>query len=117
MNPTGQQLAQQQADHAAVITALRAVRERLRGQRICARTYDLEELARVAFILIDVAAAVLLQAGQDAGRTQDEARTDAIRWLEAQTTHEEIELLELGAVFNPAASVLRFGKPGEAGPQ
>jgi hypothetical protein len=83
-----------------VITAQLAVRERLRGQRICARTDDPEQLAQVAFMLIDVTVAVLLRAGEEAGRTEGEARADAIRWLEAQAAHTEIELLESGAVFS-----------------
>jgi hypothetical protein len=108
MDLTSQRLSQQQADHAAVITALRAVRERLRGQRICARTNDPDELARAAFMLIDITVAVLLQEGQAAGRTEDQARAAAIRWLETQAGHAEIALLESGAVFNPDASVLKL---------
>jgi len=108
MDLTSQRLSQQQADHAAVITALRAVRERLRGQRICARTNDPGELARAAFMLIDITVAVLLREGQAAGRTEDQARAAAISWLETQAGHAEIELLESGAVFNPDASVLKL---------
>jgi len=114
MDPTSQRLACQQADHAAAITALRAVRERLRGQRISARADDPEALARVAFMLIDITVAVMLRERQEAGRTEDEARADAIEWLEAQVAHTEIEILESGAVFNPATSVLGYGVPGEA---
>jgi len=111
-----QRLTQKQADHAAVMTALSAVRERLHGQRICARTNDPGELARVLFMLIDLTVAVMLRDGQDASRTKDEARADAIEWLEAQAAYAEIQLLESGAVFNPDASVLRYGEPGEKGP-
>jgi len=107
-------LAHRQADYAAVITALRAVRERLRGQRISARADDPEALARVAFMLIDITVAVMLRERQEAGRTEDEARADAIEWLEAQVAHTEIELLESGAVFNPATPVLGYGIPEEA---
>jgi len=67
MDPTSQRLACQQADHAAALTALRAVRERLRGQRIWARTDDPQALVRVAFILIDITTAVMLRARQEAG--------------------------------------------------
>lgn len=109
MNPASQPLASRQADHAAVITALEAVRERLRGQRIRARTDDPEGLARVAFMLIDVAVAVLLRQYQDAGLTEGEARAAAIGWVEAQADHMEVELLESGAVFSPAGSVLGHG--------
>ncbi len=109
-----QRLACQQADHAAAITALRAVRERLRGQRISARTDDPEALARAVFMLIDITVAVMLAQRQEAGRTEDEARAEAIEWLDAQTANAEIELLESGAVFNPATSVLGYGVPGEA---
>lgn len=109
MDPTSQPLEHKQADCAAAITALGAVRERLRGQRISARTDDPEALARAAFMLVDIAAAVLLRQGQEAGRTEDEARGDAIHWMEAQASNMEIELLESGAVFNPAASVLGCG--------
>src|SRR6266480_7330323 len=114
MDPTSQRLACQQADHAAAITALRAVRERLRGQRISARADDPEALARVAFMLVDITVAVMLRERQEAGRTEDEARADAIEWLEAQVAHTEIEMLESGVVFNPATSVLGYGVPGEA---
>src|SRR6266699_5667711 len=114
MDPTTQRLACQQADHAAVITALRAVRERLRGQRISARADDPEAVARVAFMLIDITVAVMLRERQEAGRTEDEARADAIEWLETQVAHTEIELLESGAVFNPATPVLGYGIPEEA---
>ena len=114
-DPAGQRLVGKQADHAAMITALGAVRERLRGQRISARTDDPEALARLAFMLIDIAVAVLLRQSQEAGRTADEARADAIEWVTAQVAHMEIELLESGAVFNPAASVLGFGGPGISG--
>ncbi len=109
-----QRLACQQADHAVAITALRAVRERLRGQRISARTEDPQALARVAFMLIDITVAVMLAQRQEAGRTEEEARAEAIAWLDAQAAHAEIELLESGAVFNPAAAVLGSGAPGEA---
>ncbi len=109
-----QRLACQQADHAAAITALRAVRERLRGQRISARTDDPEALARAVFMLIDITVAVMLAQRQEAGRTEDEARAEAIEWLDAQTANAEIELLESGAVFNPATSVLGYGVPGDA---
>jgi hypothetical protein len=91
-----------------VITALWAVRERLRGQRIRARTNDPGELARAAFMLIDITVAVLLREGQAAGRTEEEARAAAISWLEAQAGHAEIKLLESGAVFNPDGSVLKL---------
>ena len=47
MDTASGRLARQQADHAAVITALQAVQERLRGQRISARTDDPQALARV----------------------------------------------------------------------
>jgi len=114
MDRPRRRLAQQQADHAAVITALRAVRERLRGQRISARADDPEALARVAFMLIDITVAVMLRERQEAGRTEDEARADAIEWLETQVAHTEIELLESGAVFNPATPVLGYGIPEEA---
>lgn len=114
-DPAGQGVAGKQADHAAVITALGAVRERLRGHRISARTDDPEALARLVFMLIDIAVAVLLRQSQEAGRTADEARADAIEWVTAQVAHMEIELLESGAVFNPAASVLGFGGPGISG--
>ena len=96
MDRTSQRLACQQADHAAVITALRAVRERLRGQRISARADDPEALARVAFMLIDITVAVMLRERQEAGRAEDEARADAIEWLEAQVARTEIEMLESG---------------------
>jgi hypothetical protein len=109
MDSASQPLASRQADHAAVITALEAVRERLRGQRICARTDDPEALARVAFMLIDVAVAVLLRQGQEAGLTEGEARAAAIVWAEAQAARMEVELLESGAVFSPAGSVLGHG--------
>jgi hypothetical protein len=109
MDPASQSLADRQADNAAAITALTAVRERLRGQRISARTDDPDALARVAFMLIDLAAAVLLRQCQEAGRTEDEARADAIHCMDGQAAHMEIELLESGAVFNPAASVLAYG--------
>lgn len=109
MDPASQPLADKQADHAAAITALAAVRERLRGQRISARTDDPEALARVTFMLIDIAAAVLLRQCQEAGRTEDEARADAIQWMAAQAANMEIELLESGAVFSPAGSVLGYG--------
>jgi hypothetical protein len=109
MDPASQPLASKQADYAAAITALTAVRERLRGRCISARTDDPEALARVSFMLIDIAAAVLLRQCQEAGRTEDEARADAIAWVAAQVDHMEIELLESGAVFNPAASVLGYG--------
>jgi hypothetical protein len=109
MDPASQSIADEQADHAAAITALTAVRERLRGRCISARTDDPEALARVAFMLIDIAAAALHRQCQEAGRTEDEARADAIRWMEGQAAHMEIELLESGAVFNPAASVLGYG--------
>ena len=114
-DPASQRLADKQADHAAVITALGAVRERLRGHRISARTDDPEALARLVFMLIDIAVAVLLGDRQMAGRTEDEARADAIEWVTAQVAHMEIELLESGAVFNPAASVLGSGGPGVSG--
>ena len=114
-DPAGQGLAGKQADHAAVITALGAVRERLRGHRICARTDDPEALARLLFMLIDIAVAVLLRQGQEAGRTEYEARADAIEWVSAQLARMEIELLESGAVYNPAASVLGSGGPGVPG--
>jgi hypothetical protein len=113
MDPASQRLARQQADHAAVITALRAVRERVRGQRISARTDDPQALARVVFTLIDITVAVMLRERREAGRTEDEARADAIEWLDAQLAHTEIELLESGAVFNPATSVLGYGAAGE----
>jgi hypothetical protein len=113
MDPASQRLARQQADHAAAITALRAVRERLRGQRISARTDDPQALAQAAFMLIDITVAVMLAERQEAGRTEDEARADAVEWLDAQLAHTEIELLESGAVFNPATSVLGYGAPGE----
>jgi hypothetical protein len=112
--PTSEPLASRQADHAAVITALGAVRERLRGQRISARTDDPEALARAAFMLIDIAVAVLLRRWQEAGLTEGEARVAAIGWVEAQAALMEIELLESGAVFNPAASVLGYGDPAQA---
>ena len=112
MDAPSQRLACQQADHAAVITALRAVRQRLRGQRISARTDDPEALARVAFMLIDITGAVMLAARLEAGRAEDEARAEAIEWLDAQAAHAEIELLESGAVFNPARPVLGCGAPG-----
>lgn len=112
MDAPSQQLACQQADHAAAITALRAVGQRLRGQRISARTEDPQALARAAFLLIDITVAVMLAARQEAGRTEEEARAEAIEWLDAQAAHAEIELLESGAVFNPAASVLGYGAPG-----
>lgn len=76
MDPTSQRLARQHADHAAAITALRAVRERLRGQRISARTDDPQALARAVFMLIDIAVAVMLAERLEAGRTQDEARAE-----------------------------------------
>ncbi len=114
-DPASQRLAGKQAEHAAVITALGAVRERLRGQRISARTDDPEALARLVFMLIDVAVAVLLRQCREAGRTEAEARADAIKWVEAQVGHMEIELLESGAVYNPAASVLGFEGPGVSG--
>jgi hypothetical protein len=114
MNPASQPLASRQADYAAVITVLGAVRERLRGQRISARTDDPEALARVAFMLIDIAVAVLLRQYQEAGFTEGEAHAAAIGWAEAQAAHMEIQLLESGAVFNPAASVLGYGDPGQA---
>jgi len=107
-----QRLDGQQAGHAAVITALRAVRERLRGQRISARTDDPQALAQVVFMLIDITVAVMLAERQEAGRTEDEARAEAIEWLDAQSAYAEIELLESGAVFNPATSVLGSGAPG-----
>ena len=113
MNPASQPLASRQADHAAVIAALGAVRERLCGQRISARTDDPEELARAVFMLIDIAVAVLLRHGQEAGLSEGEARAAAIGWVEAQAARMEIELLESGAVFNPAASVLGYGDPAQ----
>jgi len=61
LNPASQPLASRQADCAAVITALGAVRERLCGQRISARTDDPEELARTVFMLSDIAVVVLLR--------------------------------------------------------
>jgi hypothetical protein len=114
-DPAGQRLARKQADHAAAIMALAAVRERLRGQRISARTDDPEALARLVFMLIDIAVAVLLRQRQDAGRTEHEARADAIEWVSAHVARMEIELLESGAVYNPAASVLGSGPPGAPG--
>jgi hypothetical protein len=42
-------------------------------------------------------------------------RAEAIEWLEAQAAHTEIELLESGVVFNPAASVLRTGHQEQTG--
>ena len=110
MNPASQRLADKQADYAAVITALEAVRERLRGQRISARTDDPEALARAVFMLIDIAVAALVRHWREAGLTEGEARAAAIGWVEAQTAHMEVELLESGAVFNPAASVLGHGE-------
>ncbi len=98
-----------------MITALEGVRDRLRGRRISARTDDPEALARLVFMLIDIAVAVLLRQGQEAGRTEDEARAEAIGWVAAQVAHMETELLELGAVYNPAASVLGSGGPGVPG--
>jgi hypothetical protein len=114
-DPASQRLAGQQADYAAVITALGAVRERLRGHRISARTDDPQALARLVFMLIDIAVAVLLRQGQEAGRTDYEARADAIEWVTAQVARMEIELLESGAVFSPAGSVLGYGRPGVSG--
>jgi hypothetical protein len=112
MNPASQWLADKQADYAAVITTLAAVRERLRGQCISTRTDDPEALARAVFVLIDIAVAVLVRHWQEAGLTEGEARAAAIGWAEAQAAHMEIELLESGAVFNPAASVLGYGDGG-----
>jgi hypothetical protein len=113
MDPASQRLARQQADHTAVITALRAVRERLRGQRISARTDDPQALAQAAFMLIDITVAVMLTDRQEAGHTKDEARAEAIEWLDAQLAYTKIELLESGAVYNPATSVLGYGIPRE----
>jgi hypothetical protein len=113
MDPASQRLARQQADYAAVLTALRAVRERLRGQRISARTDDPQALAQAAFMLIDITVAVMLTDRQEAGHTKEEARADAVEWLDAQLAYTEIELLESGAVFNPATSVLGYGITGE----
>lgn len=98
MHPSG--VAYQQADHAAVITALRAVRERLRGQRISARTDDPQALARAAFMLIEITA-VRLAERQETGRAEEEAWAEAIDWLEAQAAHAEIELLESGPCSAP----------------
>jgi hypothetical protein len=112
MNPASQPLADQQAEHAATITALAAMRERLRGQRISARTDDPQALARVTLMLIDIAVVVLLRQYRMDGRAEDEARADAIDWVAAQVGYMEIELLESGAVFNPAASVLGHGEYG-----
>jgi hypothetical protein len=112
MNPASQPLASRQADNAAVITALGAVRERLRGERISARTGDPEALARVVFMLIDIAVAVLLRQYQETGLTEGEARAAAIGWAEAQVASMEIELLESGAVFSPAGSVVGHGAQG-----
>ena len=64
-------------------------------------------------MLIDITVAVVLRERQEAGRTEDEARADALEWLDAQLAHTEIELLESGAVFNPATSVLGHGAAGE----
>src|SRR5690349_5324159 len=113
MDSASQRLARQQADHTAVLTALRAVRERLCGQRICARTDNPEALARVVFMLVDITVAVLLRERQEAGRTEDEARADAITWLDAQAACAEMDLLESGAVFNLATPVLGSGAPAE----
>ena len=110
-----QRLACQQADQAAVLTALRAVRERLRGQRISARTDDPQALARVVFMLIDITVAVMLAERLEAGRTEEEARAEAMEWLDAQAAHTEIELLDSGIVFNPAASVLGMGHLEQTG--
>lgn len=110
VNPASQPLASRQADHAAVIAALGAVRERLRGERICARTDDPDALARVVFMLIDITVAVLMRHYQQTGLTEGEARAAAIGWAEAQAAGMEIELLESGAVFSPAASVLGSGR-------
>lgn len=115
MDPASQPPADKQADHAASITALAAVRERLRGQRIRARTDDPEALARVAFMLTDIAVSVLLRQYHQAGLTEGEAHVAAVGWVEAQTARMEIELLESGAVFNPAASVLGSGGSRTAG--
>ena len=42
-------------------------------------------------------------------------RAEAIEWLEAQAAHTEIELLDSGVVFNPAASVLGAGHLEQTG--
>lgn len=68
----------------------------------------------MAFMLIGITVAVMLAQRQEAGRAEDETRAKAIEWADAQAADAGIELLESGAVFNPATSVLRCGAP-EAG--
>ena len=60
-------------------------------------------MARVVFQLIDIAVAVMLAERREAGRTEEEARAEAVEWLDAQAAHTEIELLDSGVVLNPAA--------------
>ena len=79
------------------------------------RTDDPQALTRVVFTLIDITVAVMLAERLEAGRTEEEARAEAIEWLDAQAAHTEIELLDSGVVFNPAASVLGTGHLEQTG--
>ncbi len=100
-------LTPEQATDVAMITACVALREKLLGWGIAAHLQDSDGLARVLFIVMDIAQAVMLR--EDGVETEDEARELAIGWLNERIEGAAVRLAESGAVFNPEAAVLSLG--------
>ena len=99
-------------DDIAMIAACTLVTALLRGGRADIY-YDLRDprpASRVMLQLARLAAANMTASGRALGRTEDEARQDALECLAEQVAQCELGLLDVNVVYDPATSMIRHAR-------
>jgi hypothetical protein len=105
-------MASEPEDAEALIGACRLVDGWLRHRGANIKMDDPRAVLSLIVQLTRITTTAVLAVGRETGRTEDEARGDALAWLAEQTTACELELLDSGRVYDPATSII--GDPAAA---